>query len=72
MLLLIFELISLSVFLIMFVSGNLSVVLKDFERRNNYGDVTMTLFLMALLCGWFLAPYFMWLVYRYFEIIHKK
>lgn len=71
-LLILFELISVAIFSIMMVMGGFDVVIKDFRNRNRYDELTTGLSIMAIACGWFLAPYFMWLVYRYFEIIHKK
>lgn len=71
MLLIIFELISITIFMIMTVSNSFKVVLNDFERRNQYGEIAAILAFMAFLGGWFLAPYFIWLVYRYYVLTHK-
>ena len=69
-LLMIFELLSIAILAIMYISNGLPVVFSDFERRNKYSDITFTLTMMALLGGWFLCPYFIWLAYRYYKLTH--
>lgn len=69
---LLFEVLSLSVYFIMTISNTFKFVIDDYEYRAHHNELNIVLFMIAFFCGWFLAPYFIYLAYKYFKVTYKK
>ena len=56
------ELASIAIYAVMYTQNAFKEVLPEWEK---YGDDrSISLFIMAIFCGWLFAPYFAWMLHK--------
>ena len=73
--LVVFELISIVIFSILYMSSAFHKIIPDYIYRDKYGctETKLTgLTLMAFAGGWLFALYFIYLAYKYYQLINHK
>ncbi len=61
--LLLFEIASIAIYIVMSTQNAFGEVLPKW--KGEWDDRAMTLFVAALFTGWFLAPYFAWMMWQW-------
>lgn len=65
-----FELISIIIFAIMTMSDGFEYIIPGY--KDSYSEKPIGMFFMAFVGGWLFAPYFVYLVYQYYKILHSE
>ena len=66
----VFELVSIVIFSILYMSSAFQKIIPDYIFRDKYGCPETKLgglILMAFVGGWLFAPYFIYLAYKYYK-----
>lgn len=59
------ELVSIATYAVMYTQNAFGEVLPEWDK---YGDDrSISLFVMAIFCGWLFAPYFAWMLHKWIK-----
>lgn len=59
------ELVSIAIYAVMYTQNAFGEVLPEWDK---YGDDrSISLFVMAIFCGWLFAPYFAWMLHKWIK-----